>query len=152
MVMQQVQSLQRVAIILDRMKQQSAEMKKTNKKAQNEVATTRARRVKALHDLDELQAVAYGPVNERRGIPENNPAWAKTASAAELPESPKPYSPLILPCFNEEEYMNEPSKEDGEEAQANEATKPMREVVTEEVGEAAAEVGNTAIQDPLNYL
>ena len=40
------------------------------------------------------------------GILEDNPTWAKAALEAELPESPEPYSPLILPDFNKKEYMN----------------------------------------------
>ncbi|GFZ21128.1 hypothetical protein Acr_29g0002900 [Actinidia rufa] len=40
-------------------------------------------------------------------IPEDNPTWAKAALKPSFPESPKPYSPLILLGFNEEEYMNQ---------------------------------------------
>lgn len=38
------------------------------------------------------------------GVPED--AWSMVAPTAELPESPKPYLPMILPDFNEEEFMN----------------------------------------------
>ncbi|GFS42840.1 hypothetical protein Acr_00g0082000 [Actinidia rufa] len=41
------------------------------------------------------------------GIPEDNLPWAKTAPATEFPEPPEPYSPMILPDINEEEYMNQ---------------------------------------------
>ena len=46
-------------------------------------------------------------------IPEDNLAWAKVALTAELFESLEPYSPLILPNFNEEEYMNQPAQRGG---------------------------------------
>ena len=45
------------------------------------------------------------------GIPEDNPTWAKVALAPELPELAVPYSPMILPSFDEEKYMNQ-SEED----------------------------------------
>ena len=45
------------------------------------------------------------------GIPEDNPTWAKVALALELPEPAVPYSPMILPSFDEEKYMNQ-SEED----------------------------------------
>ena len=83
----------------------------------------------------------------------------KVAPIDELPESPKPYSPLILPDFNEEEYMNQPAEEDGEEAQVNEFAEHGRETTTEETGEAttgvgetSADVGEAAAQDPPNEL
>ena len=54
------------------------------------------------------------------GILEDNSSWAKYAPIAELVESPEPYSPLILLVFNEKEYMNQPTEEDGEEDQVYE--------------------------------
>ena len=39
------------------------------------------------------------------GIPVDHPAWTKAALEVELSDSLEPYSPLILPNFNEEEYM-----------------------------------------------
>ncbi|GFY99202.1 hypothetical protein Acr_13g0006030 [Actinidia rufa] len=38
------------------------------------------------------------------GVPKDNPAWARAAPAPEFLESPVPYSPLILPSFNGEEF------------------------------------------------
>ncbi|GFZ00870.1 hypothetical protein Acr_14g0005050 [Actinidia rufa] len=73
------------------------------------------------------------------GILKDNPAWAKATFVTEFLESPKPYSLLILPSFNEEEYMNEPTKEVGKEAQVNEAAELVGEVAAEEVGKAAAQ-------------
>ena len=92
------------------------------------------------------------------GIPEDNPTWAKVAPAAELLESFEPYSPMILPRFNEE-YMNQPTEEDGVTPPINEVAQPTREVLaqpaeevaqlTEEVKKTAAkEVGEDATQDP----
>ena len=46
------------------------------------------------------------------GIPEDNPAWDKAAHAPELPEPLTPYSPMILPDFDEEEYMNWPEEDE----------------------------------------
>ncbi|GFS32290.1 hypothetical protein Acr_00g0021780 [Actinidia rufa] len=45
------------------------------------------------------------------GIPKDNPSWVKAAHEAKLPKSPKRYSPLIPPDYNEEEYMNQLAKE-----------------------------------------
>ena len=39
-------------------------------------------------------------------------AWPKVVPKIELPDLPDPYSALILSGFNEEEYMNQPAKED----------------------------------------
>ncbi|GFZ06643.1 hypothetical protein Acr_18g0008130 [Actinidia rufa] len=39
-------------------------------------------------------------------------AWAKVVPKFELPNLLDPYSALILSGFNEEEYMNQPAKED----------------------------------------
>ncbi|GFZ00995.1 hypothetical protein Acr_14g0006300 [Actinidia rufa] len=114
--------------------------------------------------LAQLQAVAYGPVYERvfnKGvsqvtevhsesflegwiaclaeldIPKDNPTWTKDALALEFPEFLAPYLLMILPSFDEEEYMNKP--EDDEDvpdlipdlvmAPSNEAA-----TLTEEVG------------------
>ena len=83
------------------------------------------------------------------GIPEENPAWAKTAPTSELPESLEPYSPMIFPGFNEEEYMNQLAMEDDEEALTNETAKPIREVIVEEAGKTTTEgAGEVATQDP----
>ncbi|GFS41177.1 hypothetical protein Acr_00g0072800 [Actinidia rufa] len=41
----------------------------------------------------------------------DNPAWTKAALAPEFPEPPTPYSPMILPSFNEE-YMNRPDEDE----------------------------------------
>ena len=46
------------------------------------------------------------------GIPEDNPAWDKAAHAPELPEPLTPYSPMILPDFDEEEYMTWPEEDE----------------------------------------
>ncbi|GFS30025.1 hypothetical protein Acr_00g0009740 [Actinidia rufa] len=118
LMMQQVQSHPRELLpFRNRMKQQSAELKKTKKKL---------------------------------GIHEDNPAWAKAAPEAELPESPESYSPMILPGFNEEEYMNQPAEEGGEVALADEVAERTGEAAAEEAGEDAAQdqAGEDAAQDP----
>ncbi|GFY87439.1 hypothetical protein Acr_05g0010780 [Actinidia rufa] len=40
------------------------------------------------------------------GVLEDNMAWARAALAPDFPESPAPYSPLTLPGFDEEEFLN----------------------------------------------
>ena len=42
----------------------------------------------------------------------NHPTWAKVTPKVELPNFLDLYLPLILPGFNNEEYMNQPAKED----------------------------------------
>ncbi|GFY80802.1 sugar transporter protein 7 [Actinidia rufa] len=56
---------------------------------------------KALQDLAELQRVDISP-------------WTTTAPKVELPNFTKAYSSLILPSFNEEEYINQPTEEGNE--------------------------------------
>ncbi|GFZ04444.1 hypothetical protein Acr_17g0000160 [Actinidia rufa] len=77
----------------------------------------------------------------------------------ELLKSLEPYLPLILPCFNEEKYMNQPAKEDSEEAQVNKVVEPAREAAAEEAREIVAEareavieVGEVTTQDPPNEI
>ncbi|GFS30002.1 hypothetical protein Acr_00g0009640 [Actinidia rufa] len=127
--------LQRATAISDRMKQQSAELKKTKKKVGSlEYELNKAKL--SLASIDQLKL----------DILEDNPAWAKAAPEVELPESPESYSPMILPGFNEEEYMNQPA----EEAPADEATEHTGEAAAEEAREDAAQdqAGEDAAQDP----
>ncbi|GFZ09238.1 hypothetical protein Acr_20g0010460 [Actinidia rufa] len=79
---------------------------------------------KALQDLAEFQKVATGPVYERvfnhgynragdsyeRYVAEL-PTWTTAAPEVVRPDAPYDYSSLILPGFNEEEYMNQPVEE-----------------------------------------
>ncbi|GFZ18947.1 hypothetical protein Acr_27g0006860 [Actinidia rufa] len=72
--------------------------------------------------LAQLQTVACGSVYERvftrgsclkeLGVPEDSPTWAKAAPAPEFPPSPVPYSPMIMPGFNEEEYQKRPDEDE----------------------------------------
>ena len=93
-------------------------------------------------------------------IHKDNPAWAKVAPAPELPKPLAFYSPMILPSFDEEEYMNR-MKEDQDVANAvvppvNEADKPVKEAgktTTEEIRKTTAEgTGEDAARDPLPEL
>ncbi|GFZ19914.1 hypothetical protein Acr_28g0006190 [Actinidia rufa] len=80
-------------------------------------------RDKALKDFAELQAVACGTVYEwvfNMGI--NQAGNDYDRQVAEL--YPRIY---MEGYFNEEEYMNQPIEDDGEEAQANEAAEPKEE-------------------------
>ena len=81
------------------------------------------------------------------GIPEDNLAWAKATPAPELSEPLAPYSPVILPDFDEEEYMKR-SKKDKDVADA--VVPPVNEIaqLTEEAGRTnAEEAGEDETQD-----
>ncbi|GFY95433.1 hypothetical protein Acr_10g0008180 [Actinidia rufa] len=86
--------------------------------AQNEVVidAARAQKDKSLHDLIKLRKVACGLIFERLAcltelrISIDHSAWTKIAPEVELLDSPEPYSPLFCTGFNEEEYMNQPTK------------------------------------------
>ncbi|GFS42087.1 hypothetical protein Acr_00g0078040 [Actinidia rufa] len=92
----------------------------TATQTQNKSVTVGAQRDKALQDLTELQAVAelcpeiylegWLAYLTDLGIPVDNPTWTKTTPEVELLDFPKPLSPLILPSFNEDEYMNQPTE------------------------------------------
>ncbi|GFY87360.1 hypothetical protein Acr_05g0009990 [Actinidia rufa] len=79
-------------------------------------------------------------------IPGDNQAWAKTTPTAELPEPPEPYFPLIMPNFNEEEFLNQHAEEGGEKAQASDATMLEGAVVVEEVEEVVAEARELVVE------
>ncbi|GFS36310.1 hypothetical protein Acr_00g0045300 [Actinidia rufa] len=102
------------------------------------------------------------------GILEDNPAWTKVALIPEFPESPMPYSPMILSSFDEEKYVNRPDEAEDvpkpllarDVAPTNRAANP-----TEETGEMIARVsrersveetgrddGEDASQDPPHEL
>ncbi|GFS45322.1 hypothetical protein Acr_00g0095460 [Actinidia rufa] len=63
---------------------------------------------------------------DKLGIPKDNPAWSKVAPVAELLVSLESCSPMILPDFNDEEFMNRPDEEEGAEAPTIEVTQPHR--------------------------
>ena len=77
------------------------------------------------------------------GVPEDNLAWTRAAPIPEFPESPAPYSPLILPGLNKEEFLIRPEEDevvpepvpDLAAASDIKAVDPM-----EEVGRMVAEV------------
>ena len=48
------------------------------------------------------------------GTPTEHPTWTVAAPEVVLPDVTEVYSPLILPGFNEEEYMNQLTKEENE--------------------------------------
>ncbi|GFY86693.1 hypothetical protein Acr_05g0003320 [Actinidia rufa] len=96
-----------------------SQAEKDKEKARNKAVTAKAQRDKALQSLVELYAVACGSIYGQLGILEDNSAWAKYAPVTDLLGFPEPYSPLILLGFIKKEYMNQPTEEDGEEAQAN---------------------------------
>ena len=94
------------------------------------------------------------------GIFKDNPAWAKAALAPKFPESLEPYSPLVLPNFDDEEYVNHPEEDDDaldvHVAPGNEAVNPTGEVgrtIAEGSGEKTTkEDGGDATRDPLPKL
>ncbi|GFZ05472.1 hypothetical protein Acr_17g0010440 [Actinidia rufa] len=66
-------------------------------------------------------------------ILEDNPAWSKAVPALELSAPLTPYSPILLPDFDEEEYVNQPKKgEDGGDVPTTAAVLPV-EVTTQSV-------------------
>ncbi|PSS07836.1 Cortactin-binding protein like [Actinidia chinensis var. chinensis] len=94
----------------------------------------------------------------------DNLAWNKAALAPNFLESPTPYSPMILPGFDEEEYMNRPDEDEdisepiharemaptNEDANlAEEARKTIAEVYGERsVEEIGRDDGEDASRDP----
>ncbi|GFZ07042.1 hypothetical protein Acr_18g0012120 [Actinidia rufa] len=44
---------------------------------------------------------------------ENNPMWSKAAPTPEFTESSTPYSPMVLPSFDKEEYANRTEEDEG---------------------------------------
>ncbi|GFZ14449.1 hypothetical protein Acr_24g0006390 [Actinidia rufa] len=86
--------------------------------AQNEAAVAGAQKDKALQDLAELQAVAYGPVYDR----------------------------LSSASLNITQLGISPSRRVARGAQVNEATEPKGEVPVEEAGEMAAEAVEAAVE------
>ncbi|GFZ10859.1 hypothetical protein Acr_22g0002570 [Actinidia rufa] len=108
-------SLQRAVVFSDRMKEQLVELKRAKKKAWDAsyTATTQAEnKVTTVEaDLAEFQASLwpYLRASLQQG---DNPAWTKATPAPEFHESLAPYSPLILPNFQELEYVNRPNKDE----------------------------------------
>ena len=88
-------------------------------------------------------------------ILEDNPAWAKVAPSPECPGSPVPYSPIIMPGFDEEEYVNRlEENEDAADAivvSSNEAANLVEEVgitvVEASVEKTAKEPGEDTRED-----
>ncbi|GFS38128.1 hypothetical protein Acr_00g0055880 [Actinidia rufa] len=77
-------------VLANRMQEQSIELKKAKKK------------VTEFHF--EAYLDGWTTCLDKLGIPEDSPAWAKAAPTLGYLESPAPYSPLILPSFDELEY------------------------------------------------
>ncbi|GFY89066.1 hypothetical protein Acr_06g0010060 [Actinidia rufa] len=67
----------------------------------------------------------------KEGIPPDHPAWSAAAPEVKPMDPSQPYSSLVLPGFNEEEYMKEPSDEKSFEVAVN-------------LGQDAVEVSMTA--------
>ncbi|GFS41351.1 hypothetical protein Acr_00g0073870 [Actinidia rufa] len=105
------------AAISDRIKEQSTELKR----AKSNVGGLESELNKAKLTLGTTNQLKG---SERQGIVRSYQASSSSLwpylRAAELPESLEPYSPMILPGFNEEEYMNQPIEEDGVKAPVNE--------------------------------
>ncbi|GFZ05815.1 hypothetical protein Acr_17g0013870 [Actinidia rufa] len=110
------QSFQKYFFILEKMNDQSSKLKKSKKKISSlekqvkldSDAVKQAKLApveqlnKALRELGELEKVARGSVFKRStAVPE-----------VESVDPPHPYSPFVLPGFNEEEYLKEPVDED----------------------------------------
>ena len=77
-------------------------------------------------------------------VPEDSPAWARAAPALDFLKSPAPYSPLILPSFDEEEFMNRLDEDEDEDA-----LEPVPDPIVTPGAEAAnlaEEVGRTVVE------
>ena len=72
------------------------------------------------------------------GVPEDNPTWAKAAPGPEFLVPPTSYSPIVLPSFNEEEYINRSEEEE-------EATDDVVSL-SNKVAQLADEARQTAIE------
>ena len=86
------------------------------------------------------------------GVPEDNPTWAKAAPTPEFPEPSTPYSLIVLPDFEEEEYVNRPEEDevvDDVVAPSDEAAQLAGEFAndvmapSDETAKLADEVGQT---------
>ncbi|GFS29792.1 hypothetical protein Acr_00g0008520 [Actinidia rufa] len=150
-------SRQRAAAISNHMKDQLAELKRAKRKMGSLKSQLNKAKLALAGDNYDRQVAELHPRIFMEGwlacltklsIPENNPTWAKVAPVAKLPESLEPYSPMILPCFNEE-YMNQPVEEDGIEAPINKVAQPIGEVPTqpaEEIAQPMEEAKKIAIE------
>ena len=56
-------------------------------------------------------------------MPKDNPTWTKAAPTFEYLEPPTLYSPMIIPSFNKEEYVNRPKEDEA----ANDVVAPSDE-------------------------
>ena len=72
------------------------------------------------------------------GIPEDNPTQFKAAPAPEYPEPPAPYSPIVLPNLDEDEYVNR-SEEDEDATNATVVLGNASTNLVEEAGVAIVE-------------
>ncbi|GFZ03341.1 hypothetical protein Acr_15g0019490 [Actinidia rufa] len=135
LVIQHVQSLQRAMVISDRMAEHSIELKRANKP--ETLSTTTATQAQNKVVLAQLWEVACGPVYElvfNRGT--------NVAPALKFLESATPYSPMILPNFDEEEYINR--QEDDEDV-----LDPVPNLVVAQSDKAATlvdEAGGTIVE------
>ncbi|GFZ01497.1 hypothetical protein Acr_15g0001060 [Actinidia rufa] len=104
------QSLQKAFAILEGMKEQSSELKKSKKKIssldkQDKLDSTVIEKTKlALATAIQERDANYTTVSEARG--------GVAAPEVEQLDPPPPYSSLVLSGFNEEEYLKEPTDED----------------------------------------
>ncbi|GFS42556.1 hypothetical protein Acr_00g0080520 [Actinidia rufa] len=129
LVMQHVQSLQRAMATVDRMAEYSAELKQTKKKMEADANKAKL----ALTDVIQLKAdlVLAEQSSVNPGRPRSRVPWVSRA-----------YSPLILPDFDEEEFLNKVEENEvAPEPVPDFSVAPNIEVVdsAEEVGKAVAE-------------
>ncbi|GFS46133.1 hypothetical protein Acr_00g0100310 [Actinidia rufa] len=81
---------------------------------------------------------------KKLGVPEDNLAWTRATPVPEFPESLVPYSPMILPGFDEEEFLNRPK----EDEVAFEPVPDLAVASDIEVADPAEEVGGAVAKAP----
>ena len=68
------------------------------------------------NNYDKQLAELRPGIYEEFSIPSDHPACSTVAPEVELVDPPQPYSTLVLPDFNEEEYLKELADEDLEKS------------------------------------
>ncbi|GFS34426.1 hypothetical protein Acr_00g0033970 [Actinidia rufa] len=107
---------------LQRQKKHSDELKRAQKKATTlEVAAARAELDKKNGDVvilcprgspGAIKCISQGPARVSWGARNapDNPAWVATKPLVAFPDPPGPYSPILFPGFDKDEYTNRPTE------------------------------------------
>ncbi|GFZ16783.1 hypothetical protein Acr_26g0000530 [Actinidia rufa] len=137
MVMQGIQSLQRVVANSEHMKKYSSNLKKANQRANTLVGSRAPSRHISRRLVCHLKEL---------GTLTDYPTWTSAAPSVELSDIPTVYSPFILLGFNEEEYMNQLAEEENVSIVIVDGT-DKREDKGNELGEGDGERAGGGNQD-----